>query len=83
MSGRDPPPNTAAWWRTKTDAELEDALRGGPVGNKAVDGAIIEINRRANTKHEAWTRRSYWAALTAAVASIAGAVLAGLQLFKG
>jgi hypothetical protein len=76
MSEREPPMHTAAWWRNKTDADLEDALRGGPIGNKSVDGAIVEINRRAGENQALWAKRGFWAALVAAIAAIAGAVIA-------
>lgn len=72
MSKREAPRDTAAFWRTKTDDELDEALRGGPVGNRSVDGALAEIKRRSGERQEKWARRGFWAAVVAAVAATAG-----------
>lgn len=79
MSEREPPRHTAAWWRTQSDEQLEEALRGGPIGNKSVDGALVEINRRTAARQERWAKRGYWAALVAAFAAIAGAAISALK----
>lgn len=83
MAEREPAPHTAAWWRNKTDEDLEDALRGGPIGNKSVDGALVEINRRAGERHERWARRGFWAAVVAAVVALAGVGVGVATLLRG
>ena len=79
MSKRDAPRFTAAYWRDKSDEELEDALRGGPMGNKTVEGAYAEIKRRSGERQEKWAKRGFWAAVAAAVAAVAGAIITLLK----
>lgn len=79
MSEREPSRDTAAWWRERTEQELDDALRGGPIGNRSVDGALAEINRRAGERQERLARRGYWAAVVAAVAAIAGTIISAVK----
>ena len=74
-----PYPYTVAWYRSKTDEELEDKLRGGPPGNKDVEGALIELNRRAQARQEKWARRGFWAAVIAALAAIIGAAITAIK----
>ncbi len=76
MTEKPPYPFTVAWYRNKSDEELEDKLRGGPPGNKDVEGALIELNRRAIARQEKWSKRGFWAAAIAAVAAVLGIVVA-------
>lgn len=81
-SDRPPPQGTVAFFRDKSDDELEDVLRGGGIGNKHVDGALAEINRRAASRQERLTRSTLWAGVIAAIAAIVGAIGAWAALFK-
>ena len=73
---------TVAAYRYKTDEELEQVLAGGPIGNKSVDAAIVEINRRAGERQEKWARRAYWAAITAAAVAAVGSIAAIVALLR-
>ena len=79
---RPPPTGTAAWFRDKTDEQLEDVLRGGTVGNKHVDGALAEINRRAAQRQEGWSKKAYRAAVVAAAAAVIGAIGTWIFIFR-
>lgn len=75
----EPSRDTAAWWRKKSIEELEEALRGGPIGNRSVDSALAELNRRAGDRQEKWARRSFWAAAIAAMAAIVGVIVTAIK----
>ena len=63
-----PPQGTAAYFRAMKDNQLDEVLSGGGVGNKDVDGALAEINRRASARLE---KIAIWTLLFAAIAAVA------------
>jgi hypothetical protein len=72
----DPIVYSGEWWRSRTDEQLEEQLRGSFPGGAAFDGATAEINKRTASKKEARDRRIAVLGLFVAVVAALAAVVA-------